>query len=121
MRQVLGLLGFSFVFTALGAWLGVNLGPGAFVPALLASFGALLALFFLHERSPLNLALLYTFVTGEGITLGLALFWDHRALWWGCTWARYAGPGLRPGIEIHVCVVPTLMLRARVGWPYRRK
>ena len=73
MGQVLGLLGFSFVFTALGAWLGVHLGPGAFFPALIASFGALLALFFLRERSPLNLALLYTFATGEGITLGLLL------------------------------------------------
>ena len=30
-------------------------------------------LFFLRERSPLNLALLYTFATGEGITLGLLL------------------------------------------------
>ena len=73
MGQVLGLLGFSFVFTAAGAWLGVNLGPGAFFPALIASFGALIALFFLRERSPLNLALLYTFATGEGITLGLLL------------------------------------------------
>jgi hypothetical protein len=35
--------------------------------------GALLALFVLRERSRLNLALLYTFATGEGITLGLLL------------------------------------------------
>jgi FtsH-binding integral membrane protein len=56
-----------------GGWLGVHLGPGAFVRALLASFGALLALFFLRERSPLNRALLYTFASGEGLTLGLLL------------------------------------------------
>jgi len=73
MGQVLGLLGFSFLFTAVGAWLGVNLGPGAFVPALIVSFGALIALYFVRDRSPLNLGVLYTFATAEGVTLGLLL------------------------------------------------
>jgi len=44
------LLGFSFLFTAAGAWLGVNLGPGAFLPALIASFGALIALYVVRNR-----------------------------------------------------------------------
>ena len=73
MGQVLGLLGFSFLFTAAGAWLGVNLGPGAFFPALIASVGALIALYFVRDRAPLNLGLLYLFATGEGVTLGLLL------------------------------------------------
>ena len=73
LGQVLGLLGMSFVFTAVGAWLGTNLGPGAFVPALIVSFGTLIALYFVRDRSPLNLGVLYTFATAEGVTLGLLL------------------------------------------------
>ena len=73
LGQVLGLLGMSFVFTAIGAWLGTNLGPGAFVPALIVSFGTLIALYFVRDRSPLNLGVLYTFATSEGVTLGLLL------------------------------------------------
>ena len=73
LGQVLGLLGFSFVCTAAGAWLGTALGPGAFIPALIASFGALIALYVVRERSPLNLGLLYLFATAEGVTLGILL------------------------------------------------
>jgi modulator of FtsH protease len=69
LGQVLGLLGFSFAFTAAGAWLGTVLGPGAFIPALIASFGALIVLFVVRDRSPLNLGLLYLFATAEGVTL----------------------------------------------------
>lgn len=71
--QVLGLLGFSFLFTAAGAVLGTNLGRGAFFPALILSFVALFGLMFAKERAPLNLILLYTFATLEGVTLGLLL------------------------------------------------
>src|SRR5436309_53576 len=38
---VMGLLGFSFLFTTAGAALGTVLGPGAFIPALVLSLGAL--------------------------------------------------------------------------------
>jgi hypothetical protein len=41
--QVLGLLGFSILFTAGGAILAPRLGPGAFWASLIGSFGCLIA------------------------------------------------------------------------------
>jgi modulator of FtsH protease len=73
LGKVLALLGFSFVFTAGGALIGRGLGPGAFFISLIGSFGTLIALQFLRERSPLNLALLYGFATFEGMLIGLIL------------------------------------------------
>jgi modulator of FtsH protease len=73
LGKVLGLLGFAFVFTAGGALIGRSLGPGAFFLSLIGSFGTLIALQFLKERSPLNLGLLYAFATFEGMLLGLIL------------------------------------------------
>jgi modulator of FtsH protease len=73
LGKVLGLLGFAFVFTAGGAVIGRSLGPGAFIISLIGSFGTLIALQFLRERSPINLALLYGFATFEGMLLGLIL------------------------------------------------
>ena len=73
LGKVLGLLGFAFLFTAGGAAIGRTLGPGAFLLAVIGSFGTLIALQFLRERSPLNLGLLYGFATFEGILLGLIL------------------------------------------------
>jgi len=73
LGKVLGLLGFAFLFTAGGAVIGRSLGPGAFFISLIGSFGTLIALQFLRERSPLNLALLYGFATFEGMLLGLIL------------------------------------------------
>jgi len=73
LGKVLGLLGFAFVFTAGGAVIGRTLGPGAFLLSIIGSFGTLIALQFLRERSPLNLALLYAFATFEGMALGLIL------------------------------------------------
>lgn len=73
LGKVLGLLGFAFVFTAGGAVIGRSLGPGGFLLAVLGSFGTLIALQFLRERSPLNLGLLYAFATFEGMLLGLIL------------------------------------------------
>ena len=70
MGQVLGLLGFSFLFTAGGAVLGIQIGPGALLVSAIASFACLIALMFARERSPLNLVLLYTLATCEGILLG---------------------------------------------------
>jgi modulator of FtsH protease len=73
LGKVLGLLGFAFLFTAGGAVIGRSLGPGAFLLAIIGSFGTLIALQFLRERSPLNLGLLYAFATFEGVLLGLIL------------------------------------------------
>jgi len=73
LGKVLGLLGFAFVFTAGGAVIGRSLGPGAFFISLIGSFGTLIALQFLRERAPLNLALLYGFATFEGMLLGMIL------------------------------------------------
>jgi modulator of FtsH protease len=73
LGKVLALLGFSFVFTAGGALIGRSLGPGAFLLSIIGSFATLIALQFLRERSPLNLALLYGFATFEGMLLGLIL------------------------------------------------
>ena len=73
LGKVLGLLGFAFVFTAGGALIGRTLGPGGFLLAVIGSFGMLIALQFLRERSPWNLALLYGFATFEGMLLGLIL------------------------------------------------
>jgi modulator of FtsH protease len=73
LGKVLALLGFSFVFTAGGALIGRSLGPGAFFLSLVGSFGTLIALQFLRERSPINLALLYGFATFEGMLIGLIL------------------------------------------------
>lgn len=73
LGRVLGLLGFAFVFTAGGALIGRQLGPGAVLLSVIGSFGTLIALQFLRERSPLNLALLYGFATFEGMLLGQIL------------------------------------------------
>src|SRR5437588_12465991 len=73
LGKVLGLLGFAFLFTAGGAGVGRTLGPGAFLLAVIGSFGTLIALPFLRERSPLDLGLLYAFATFEGLLLRLIL------------------------------------------------
>jgi modulator of FtsH protease len=73
LGKVLGLLGFAFVFTAGGALIERNLGPGAFLLGLFGSFGTLIALQLLRERAPLNLALLYAFATFEGMLVGMIL------------------------------------------------
>src|ERR1700716_2766125 len=73
LGKVMGLLGFAFLFTAGGAVIGRSLGPGAFLLSIVGSIGTLIALQFLRERAPLNLALLYAFATFEGMALGLIL------------------------------------------------
>ncbi|HEY0570172.1 MAG TPA: Bax inhibitor-1/YccA family protein [Enterovirga sp.] len=73
LGKVMGLLGFACLFTAGGAVIGRTLGPGAFLLSIVGSFGTLIALQFLRERAPLNLALLYGFATFEGMALGLIL------------------------------------------------
>jgi len=73
LGKVMGLLGFAFVFTAGGALIERNIGPGSFLLAIIGSFGTLIALQFLRERSPINLALLYAFATFEGMLIGMIL------------------------------------------------
>jgi FtsH-binding integral membrane protein len=73
LGKVLALVGFSFIFTAGGAVIGRNLGPGAFLLSVIGSFGTLIALQFLRERAPLNLFLLYAFATFEGMLLSAIL------------------------------------------------
>jgi len=73
LGQVLGLLGFAFLFTAGGAVIGRTLGPGAFLISIIGSLATLIALNFARDRSPLNLGLLYAFATFEGLALGLIL------------------------------------------------
>ncbi len=70
MAQVLGLLGFSFAFTAVGALVGIQLGPGGYLVGLITSLVTLVALTLLKERTPLNLVLLYAFATADGLLLG---------------------------------------------------
>jgi len=43
LGKVLGLLGFAFLFTAGGAIIGANLGPGAFVISAAGSFATLIS------------------------------------------------------------------------------
>jgi modulator of FtsH protease len=71
--QVFGLLGFSLLFTAGGAVLGQQLGPGAFFLSLVGSFGSMIALWFLKDKSPINLILFYVFSVAEGMLLGLVI------------------------------------------------
>jgi modulator of FtsH protease len=69
--QVFGLLGFSMLFTMGGALIAPRLGPGAFIVSLVGSIGCLIALFFLKDKSPINLGLFYAFSVAEGLLLGL--------------------------------------------------
>jgi modulator of FtsH protease len=71
--QVFGLLGFSLLFTAGGALIAPRIGPGAFWISLIGSIGCLVALYFLREKSPINLGLFYLFSVMEGLLLGLVV------------------------------------------------
>jgi modulator of FtsH protease len=73
LGTVLGLLGFASLFTAGGALIAPLLGSGALLISIVGSLGTLIALFFVRERAPLNLGLLYAFATFEGLALGLIL------------------------------------------------
>jgi FtsH-binding integral membrane protein len=69
--QVMGLLAFSLLFTAGGALLGRQLGPGAILISIAGSIGTLIALYFTKTRPGLNLGLFYAFSVFEGMALGL--------------------------------------------------
>jgi modulator of FtsH protease len=73
LGKVLGLLGTTAIFTALGAVVAPFVGFPGLIIALIGGFVALIALGFVKERAPLNLILLYTFATLEGVLLGAVL------------------------------------------------
>ena len=69
--QVMGLLAFSLLFTAGGALLGRQLGPGVILISIVGSIGTLIALYFTKNKPGLNLGLFYAFSVFEGMALGL--------------------------------------------------
>jgi FtsH-binding integral membrane protein len=69
--RVMGLLAFSLVFTAGGALLGPQVGPGAILVSIVGSIGTLIALYFTRNKPGLNLALFYAFSVFEGMALGV--------------------------------------------------
>ena len=71
--RVMGLLAFSLLFTAGGALLGQQLGPGAILISIVGSLGTLIALYFTKTRPGLNLGLFYAFSVFEGMALGLII------------------------------------------------
>jgi FtsH-binding integral membrane protein len=71
--RVMGLLAFSLLFTAGGALLGPQLGPGAILVSIVGSIGTLIALYFTKDRPGLNLALFYAFSVFEGMALGVII------------------------------------------------
>jgi FtsH-binding integral membrane protein len=69
--KVMGLLAFSFIFAAIGAFVGaLVLGPGSYLLVVIAGFVVLLALRFLIQKQGINLILLYLFTFLEGMALG---------------------------------------------------
>src|SRR5688572_3046121 len=71
--QVMGLLAFSLLFTAGGALLGPQLGPGAILVSIVGSIGTLIALYVTKTRPGLNLGLFYAFSIFEGMALGVII------------------------------------------------
>jgi len=75
--KVMSLLAFSFIFAALGGFLGTYLGPtlgaGYFV-IVIAGFITLFALHMFIQKPGLNLFLLYLFTFLEGLGLGPLLY-----------------------------------------------
>jgi modulator of FtsH protease len=70
LGKVLGLLGFAFLFTCGGVYVGTRLGPGSYLLGIIGSLVLVFALMGLREKSPINLILLYAFATFEGLLLG---------------------------------------------------
>jgi modulator of FtsH protease len=69
--KVMGLLAFSFIFAAIGAFVGfaVGLNFGTYWLVAIAGLVVLIALQFLIQKSGLNLFLLYLFTFLEGMSL----------------------------------------------------
>ncbi len=73
MGTVLGLVGFAFAFTVVGAVVGINVGPVVMGPSAIGGLIVLVGLLLARNVSPLNLVLLYVFSVCEGLTLGPVL------------------------------------------------
>lgn len=71
MSKVMGLLAFSFLFAALGTFVGffLNIGPGTYWIIAIAGLVVLIILQFVIQRPGLNLFLLYLFTFLEGMSL----------------------------------------------------
>ena len=70
LGKVFGLLAFSMAFTAVGAVLGLRLGPGLAFPATIGMMIISFALGFARNVRFLNLVLMYTLTFLAGIALG---------------------------------------------------
>ena len=81
LARVLGYLGLTMAFTALGAVFGPAVGPIGVLVGWIGSLVCLIALQLLRERAPVNLLLLF----GFGLLLGLGL---------GETLASYVAAGM---------------------------
>ncbi|MCC6176658.1 MAG: Bax inhibitor-1/YccA family protein [Chloroflexi bacterium] len=73
--QVLGLLGFSLLFTAGGYLVGRHLGVGGMVMAMIGSIACILVLSFARAKLPsmVALGLFYLFSVFQGMALGLII------------------------------------------------
>ncbi|HET9922271.1 MAG TPA: Bax inhibitor-1/YccA family protein [Ktedonobacteraceae bacterium] len=74
ISKVMGLLAFSFLFAAIGTFVGfILIPPTSLGPYLIVAIGGLVVLFILHiaiQKPGLNLFLLYLFTFLEGMALG---------------------------------------------------
>ncbi len=107
LHKVLVLLGFSFVCTAGGESLGMIWGPALVMPAAIAAFVVLIALRFFAARTPLNLALLYSFAVCEGVVLG-AILQNYAA-------AGYGGIAIDAAATTAVVTLATAFLGLRIN------
>ncbi|HAE83891.1 MAG TPA: hypothetical protein DDW33_11735 [Ktedonobacter sp.] len=71
MSKVMGLLAFSFIFAALGTFVGffLNISFGTYLIVAIAGLVVLIILQFVIQRPGLNLFLLYLFTFLEGLSL----------------------------------------------------
>lgn len=70
LAKVFGLLAFSMAFTAVGAFVGLRLGPALAFPATIGMMILSFALSFAREKRGLNLVLMYALTFLAGIALG---------------------------------------------------
>src|SRR5689334_16598966 len=73
--QVMGLLGFSLLFTAGGAFVGRTLGPAAMLLSIIGSLACVFALSLARQKmsSIVALGVFYLFSVFEGMALGLII------------------------------------------------
>jgi FtsH-binding integral membrane protein len=81
MGKVMSLLAFSFIFAAIGAFLGLTVIPittslGTYIFVAIAGLVVLIALRFLIQKPGINLFLLYLFTFLEGLSLA-PILWSY--------------------------------------------